>query len=166
MKDDDLRWREVLAFAEHHLGHPLDNADPATLSPFEAAEVLWPLNDVFRPRMATIRAMPYDPTHEAGADRAVRDFAYSPTGSVWEGLADGVWRVLLERHTQLLMVVTANMVNGSPVFATVPAAFPQSARIGWLALRYLYRMELPWPAEDRSSLRLPDGGPSGLMPPR
>lgn len=123
-------------------------------------EIMWPLNDLFRPRLHEIRALPYDPEFEAEADAAIERMAEDAAGA-WAGLSPGAWRVLLERHLQMLVVATANMAVGNRLM-TLPPGPPltdEELRVA-LALLWLLQMKLPFPAVDRSLHEFPPQPPA------
>lgn len=118
-------------------------------------EIMWPLNDMFRARLHLFRHLPYDPAFEKQADEAILRLEHNPA-SAWENLPLEVWRVLLERHAQMLAVAAANMVAGNPL-TTLPPGPPLSdsdLRVG-LAFLWLLKMKLPFPAGDRSRYEFP-----------
>lgn len=128
------------------------------LSGWDVVEILWPLNDMFRPRLREIRSLPYDASFEAAADDAIRAFAETPEAATWKTIPAGAWRVLLERHQQLLVVAMANEAAGNPM-TVMPAGLSQQDRLAGLMLLLLLRMKLPFPAADRSRTELPEGSP-------
>lgn len=118
-------------------------------------EIMWPLNDMFRARLHEIRTLPYDAAFEAEADAAIGRMA-DDAAEAWTGLSPGAWRVLLERHLQMLAVAAANMAAGNPLM-TLPPGPPLSEgdlRVG-LALTWLLRMKLPFPEADRARYEFP-----------
>ena len=100
---------------------------------------------------------------ERRADDAIRDFAYRR--GTWDALPVGTWRVLLERHLQMLTVLTANAAHGTQVSMTVPRELLESARLGFAVLFWLYRMKLQWPPDDRSAVALPEGAAETYLRP-
>ena len=160
---DKRRWREVEAYAEHHLDHPLEFAEPRHFSPMETIEILWPLNDVFRPNVHRIRTEKYRATYERKADDAIREFVYRP--DTWDRLPTATWRVLLERHLQMLTVLAANHASGVQSLMSLPRGLPESARLGFAMLFWLYRMKLPWPVDDRAAVELPEGAVEAFLRP-
>ena len=152
---DRKKWREVEAFVGHHLDEPLELAEPQHFSPLETMEILWSLNEIFRPKFHRIRSEKYRGAHERKADDAIREFAHRRGD--WDALPVGTWRVLLERHLQMLTVLAANAASGERVSMTLPRALPEDARLGFAMLFWLYRMKLPWRPDDRSAVELPEG---------
>lgn len=118
-------------------------------------EIMWPLNDMFRSCLHRINVLPYDAAFEVEADEAI-DRMQKDIATAWQGLSDGAWRVLLERHTQMIVVALANQRERNPLL-TLPPGPPLSdeeLRIG-LALYFLHRMKLPHPPADRSPSETP-----------
>ena len=151
------KLRALDAFAARHLGYALEYAEPHPISPLETLSILWSLNDVFRPRLLELRAQQYSVGHETAADRAIVHFAREPGADAWAELPAATWRVLLERHEQMLMTVAANHLSGRREFMAIPLGLPESARLGFAMLFWLYGMKLPWPPDGRPSLELPEG---------
>ena len=119
------------------------------LSGWRVVELLWPLNDMFRARWEKIRHLPYIAGFESHADAAIRAFAEAPGAGTWAALPNGVWRVLLERHQQMIAVALANEAAGNPVISLPAGLSEDDQRIG-LMLLFLLEMKLPWPPTDRS----------------
>lgn len=132
---------------------PPPNSEP--ISPDQLLEHLWWLNDVFRPELARIVTLPYDASYEAEADEALSNLARDDNTTSWAHCTPGAWRVLLERHIQMLLVATANMAAGESVITYLPKGMKASDKRIGLALLFLPRMKLPWPPEDRSGFVFP-----------
>lgn len=152
-------------FFESVMG-PLDEIAPQPLSGWEYVEHIWPLNDVFRPHIERIRSVRYRPRYESGADRAVEAFVERPVSETWHDLNAGVWRVLLERHMQMLTVALTNDANGNEHFTFIPAGLPKPCVMPGLMLLWLHSTELPSPPKDRSTLELPAGAPPAPIRPQ
>lgn len=122
-------------------------------------EIMWPLNDIFRARMHEIRAFPYSPNFEAEADEAISGLVDNPS-SAWENISTGAWRVLLERHAQMIEVAIANMIAGNPLIALPPGPglTDDELRVG-LALLWILKMKLPFPVRDLSNYEFPASPP-------
>ena len=149
-------------YFEEILGKPLDLIEPIPVTGWEVVETVWPLNEIFRPFLTRIRTVKYDERYEAAADAAIEKYVQSQSAKTWDDLPAEVWRVLLERHQQLIIVALANEKEGNPV-TILPSGLPASARLGGIMLLLLHGMKLPWPAEDRSQFEFPEGGsPSSL----
>ncbi|PPD34189.1 MAG: hypothetical protein CTY19_04860 [Methylomonas sp.] len=127
------------------------------LSGMDAINVLWPLNDIFRPHMPEIVALPYDKTLETEADLAIEAFIGGEGESAWERLSLGVWRVLVERHTQALVVARTNEAAGNSVM-TIPEDLPEHAWLCATMLYLMYQMELPYPVKPLSLTGFPAVG--------
>ena len=154
----------ALAYFESVLGRPLEGVAPVSVSGWRVVQILWPLNAIFRPHIARIGTMKYRPAFEAEADKAIEAFVAKPEAAAWAGISPGAWRVLLERHQQMLVVAMANEAKGNPL-TKLPQGLPGSAELPGVMLLFLHSMKLPWPPEDRSKLDLPDGPtPTSLRP--
>jgi len=149
------RTQELLeAYTERELGRPRDGIRPEYLSGWQVIEALWPLNDVFRPVWDQVSSVPYQAQYEAAADEAIERYVFS--GVAWdERLPAGVWRVLLERHQQAIMVATANEIEGNALMMPIPCGFPESARTGLAMLFWLHQMTLPFEVQDPAAFELP-----------
>lgn len=135
----------------------MDEVDGVNLSGWDVVELMWPLNDMFRARLMEIGPLRYDAAFEAEADEAIKAMADDPVAP-WAGLSPGAWRVLLERHQQLLTVAAANEAAGNPMIK-LPAGLEEGDRRIALMLIFLLRMKLPSPPADRSRLQLPSKPP-------
>lgn len=130
---------------------------PRTLSGMDVVGALWPLNDVFRPHLNDVGRLPYEPQYEAAADNAVQSFvAHGP--AAWAELPAGVWRVLMERHLQALVVASANEVAGNLDFMLVPEEMPDASIPGAAMIYMLHGMTLPFPVKPRSADGFPQPG--------
>lgn len=127
---------------------------PRVLSGMNVVEVLWPLNDLFRPHLKDVGELPYESRNEADADAAIEGFV--ARGEVaWCNLPAGVWRVLMERHQQALVVSCANDAAGNSAFMTIPAALPEAALRGAAMIYLLHGMTLPFPVKPRLASEFP-----------
>ena len=151
MIDFDL----LRSFVEFALERPLESVPPEPASGLQVVEALWPLNERFRPHLVRIRALPYASVFEPEADAALAALA-KDVNADWSSLPAGAWRVLLERQQQAIMVALANEVSGNAVMQ-MPSGLSDTQRTVFAALFLLHGMALPWPAEDRSHLELPEG---------
>jgi hypothetical protein len=97
-------------------------------------ELMWPLNDVFRIRLHEIGSLTYDASFETEADSAIAALPENP--SAWQAASPGAWRVLLERHVQMLEVALANALIGNPLitFPPGPALSDDEWRTGLMLL--------------------------------
>lgn len=132
--------------------------DMQTINGWRLIELFWPLNDMFRARLPELRSLPYDEAFEGEADAALIAFSERPDASAWASISPGAWRVLLERHQQMLVLAVANEKAGNPMCAIPAGAEEADQRIG-LMLIWLLRMKLPFPPADRSRLELPSSPP-------
>lgn len=140
-----MRFEPAKEFFRLCLGEEWQSeATPVKLSGDRVMELLWPLNEVFRPRLPEVESLPYDSTFETEADSVIDDMAVVLDTSVLGQAPANVVRVLLERHKQMLMVATTNRMNGNPV-TTLPAGLSATQQRIGLVLLLLRGMELPWP---------------------
>lgn len=130
---------------------------PRMLSGMDIVAALWPLNDLFRPHLADVGALPYEPSSEAAADAAVEGYVVHGS-SAWENLPAKVWRVLMERHQQALVVASANEVAGNSAFMAVPVDLPDASIPGAAMIYMLHGMKLPYPVKHRSAAEFPQPG--------
>ena len=122
-------------------------------------EIMWPLNDMFRAKLVTIRTLPYDKSFESEADSAIKNLTSNPSNA-WANLSDGAWRVLLERHLQMFEVALANIMAGKHLMTLPPGPgmTDDELRIG-LSLFWLLGMKLPFPVRDLSGYEFPEAPP-------
>lgn len=158
-------YNVAIAFMERKMGAAINDCPPVPISPWRLIELMWPLNDIFRPHIHKIRTLSYDPSYEEQADEAIDAFAEQPEYSTWECLPGPVWRVLLERHQQMLSVAALNEANGTPSITRLPLPLPHRDRLPALMLLMLRSMKFPFPPEDRSRLELPQGSPAQSLRP-
>ena len=124
------------------LGEGWETAPPTELTGQQVAQLLWPLNDLFRPRIRRMSDVPYDPHFSAGADFAI-DAAVETLDLARLADADlRSMRVLLERLAQTLTATTA--LRDEP-FMEVPADLSEELQRFAVILIVLRSMELPWP---------------------
>lgn len=127
------------------------------LSGMDIVAALWPLNDLFRPHLADVGQLPYEPRYEAEADAAVESFVVHGA-SAWSNLPAGVWRVLMERHMQALVFASASEAAGNPALMTIPAALPDMSIPDAAMIYMLHGMKLPYPVKPRSPDEFPPPG--------
>lgn len=156
------RFDELHAFLVDATGLLEREWHPLELSPWGLLNALWPMSDVFRPKMDRLNSVPYESRAEAGADEAILAFARRGAAD-WQDLSADVWRVLVERHTQMLMVCMANEAAGRKTMWLIPAQLPESHRTRAAVLEWWLRMELPFPVHQSGSLALPEGSVPGPM---
>ena len=148
----------ALKYFEKVFGQSIDNIKPVELSGWEVVEIIWPLNNLFRPKWRHIRSVKYRIGFEKEADKAIEDFVVNPVAGIWDNLADGTWRVLLERYTQLIQLALANELADNPV-TYLPEGLPKASQLCGLMILLLHSMKLPWPPGDRSHLEKPAESP-------
>lgn len=150
-------------FLERGLGIDLDTVQPIQLSGWQCVEALWPFNDLFRPAIARIRSLAYDPSFETEADAAL-ELLGADTNASWGNLSAGAWRVLLERQQQAILLALANELSGNPVMPIPPRLSPEQTTTA-VALFLLHGMKLPWPPSDRSGFEVPSGSALATLRP-
>jgi hypothetical protein len=151
-------------FLERTLGKTLDGVEEFSLSGWRAVQIFWPLNALFTPHIERIKTLKYRAIYEPEADKAIEAFVAKPVAETWATISPGTWRVLLERHQQMLTVALANEAAGNPL-TSLPVGLPAPAELQALMLLFLHSMKLPWPPKDRSRLDLPNGpAPASLRP--
>lgn len=132
--------------------------DTQEISWWRVVELLWPLNDMFRARLLDICKLKYDEAFEEEADSAIAAYIKNPGAGAWGGIAPEAWRVLLERHQQMMTLAAYHEAEGDPRIK-IPAGLNETDQLLFLMLVLLGRMKLPFPPADRSRLRLPAGPP-------
>lgn len=158
MKD----FSELMVFLEQMTGLSAEEWIPAPRTPWQLAEALWPMWDTFRPRAQRLKVLPYLRRHEQAADEAIIDFAVS--GQEWtDALPAGVWRVLLERHMQMLTVCMLNEGVIGGFTWHLPAQLPAEYETRAAVLEWWLRMKLPFPPHAKGSMEFPDGSVPGPM---
>lgn len=156
MKDTTKQF--LMAFIAATLNKMPDEwGAPRVLSGMKVVETLWPLNDVFRPHLADVGGLPYESRYEAEADAAVESYVVQGE-EAWVKLPAGVWRVLVERHQQALVVACANEAAGNATFMSIPAALPETAIPGAAMIYMLHGMALPYPVNPRLASEFPPAG--------
>ncbi len=151
------RFQLAISYFESVMGRPLQQVPPVSVSGMGMVEIIWPLNEMFRPFLTCIRTIKYDSKYEAAADKAIELYVKNPGPSIWDSLPGEVWRVLLERHNQLIVTGMANEAAGNKKFTSLPLGLPESAKLGGVMLLWLHSMPLPFPPEDRSDFVFPAG---------
>ena len=143
------------------LGDGWETAPPTDLTGWRVCELLWPLNDIFRPRLEEVRALPYDARWCAGADFAIDAAADAGDLSPVADADPRVLRVLYERHTQTL---TAAGATSDERFTRVPRDLSEDQQRLAVMLIVLHSMELPWPPGGPRSAGSQSGGRGGQPP--
>lgn len=143
MKKEHIRLLEK--FTDTHLPPNWRN-DLHHLSGWKTAKVLWTTNNIFKQFYSTIASLPYSNKYESAANQAIEDYVF---GTNWSVLypSPPVWRVLLERYTQALLVCT---MNGNQDVIVVPKQLPLELLPKFVMLDLQWDMQLPLPVADRS----------------
>lgn len=143
-------------YAQHLGSYWKETAKPVHLTCWQVVEALWPMNDVFRPRMAMLESLAYNKDCEVQADEAIAAYV---NGSLWhdDSPPPPVWRVLLERHTQTITLALANEAAGNTRLMTVPDSLAKDLRMNVAILFFQYQMALPYPVSVSPVLLWPQG---------
>jgi len=120
------------------------NAPAVGISPARYIALMWAWNEVFKAKAARLDAMGYDPLFEEDADKALLRLTSAAPGKAWKRCSTGCWRVLYERHVQMLTLAMTNEVERSPALAFLPAGLSDDQQRTGLALIFMLRMKLPW----------------------
>lgn len=148
----------------HELSKPLLSCKPRPLKARDAMAFLWALNERYRPRVHQIKTVRYRKQFEREADNALRTLVLA--GDDWSTLPLVVWRVMLERHQQALIVCVANDLHAPDAeMLHVPEGFSDRATAHFVAVWLCHSMKLPYPVTDESKLdidSLSGNLPSGL----
>ena len=112
---EPLNIQLAYEYFERVLGRPLEQIQPVPVTGWEVVEIVWPLNEVFRPFLSRIRTVKYDNRFEATADKAIEAFVNAQRLETWKELPGDTWRILLERHQQLIVVALANEAQRNSV---------------------------------------------------
>lgn len=147
----------AFAYFEKVLGVGWDTSEPLPVSPERVMELLWPLNEVFRPRYERLKLLPYRQEFETAADAALLQYAKTCSAESWGMLSDGIWRVLLERHHQIMLVAMTNMAAGTPSLTPLPPGLTEEQERTGVMLSFFHQMKLLWPPFDMSGMQLPAG---------
>ena len=144
-------------FFQNRIGQDWKNSQPRRVTPTDALEALWTLNAIYQPNYHLIQSLPFTASYERDADRALEKLAH---GGAWNEREPKpiVWRVLLERHIQSMVVVQANELHGSESVAIIPSALPQSFVPLSVALFLQYEMKLILPIGEHLPESLQAGG--------
>ncbi|WP_147395146.1 hypothetical protein [Azospirillum cavernae] len=156
----------LMVFLEERTGLPENSWIPMALTAWDLLGALWPMNDVFRPKLIRIRALRYHARFEAEADEAVIAFSRSPVPSTWDSISSGAWRVLLERHLQMVTVCTANATASEKSIWIIPQELPEGDRTAAAVLEWWLEMKLPWKPRDPGQIELPEATHPGPIWPQ
>jgi len=145
-----MAFDAAIKFLEDTMGKPLDDCVPVPVSPDEYLEIMWSLNDVFKEHVHLINSVKYKKAFEKSADKAVEKFAFGDAER--KTISSGTWRVLLERHKQMLTVALANKHAGESSITVLPHGFPEDQKQAALMLLLLRRMKLPYKVNDQQAV--------------
>ena len=135
---------------ETELKRPVETAQFASLSGYETLALLWPLNERFTPRMAQIKTISYRKQFEKAADNAIEDFLMKDDD--WSEIPLVVWRVLLERHNQAIILCVANALANNTELMHIPVGLSRFAQTKFAVVYLCYAMKLPYKVLDESQL--------------
>jgi hypothetical protein len=121
-----------------------ESAPAVAVLPARYIQLMWGWNTVFKTKAARLAAMAYDPLFEEDADQALLRLTAAPPGKAWKRCSTGCWRVLYERHVQMLTLAMTNEIERAPALAHLPAGLSVDQQRTGLALMFLLRMKLPW----------------------
>lgn len=143
----------MLAFAFSRMGPRVHGAAPRFITPDEAMEIVWPINDLLLPHKQQIAGVPYYRDRERQCDEALLAFAMRPQAPVLEQCLDAEgWRVLHDRHGGFLVVAAANKAGRNNEFVVIPKGLPKEDWLGAIVLSFYLRFpreHLPEPPQQR-----------------
>ncbi|ECI5214684.1 hypothetical protein DUQ17_22305 [Salmonella enterica subsp. diarizonae] len=148
MSPKAMKLLEMLCQTE--LALPLVSLKSVPLGGYETLECLWPMNDRFRPRMEQIKTISYRKQFEKAADEAIG--SYLTKDDDWSGLPLVVWRVLIERHQQAILMCVTNALAENSGVMPIPAGLSESARTKFAVAFLWYAMKLPYKLTDTAQL--------------
>lgn len=148
------RLELIRAYVQQHTSQPLEAFEPQPFLAAQVLEVLWSLNARFRPHLAQIGSVAYAATFEPEADKAVQALVLADDD--WSGVSPGAWRVLLERHVQLLFIAQ-QLASSGRAMTRVPAGLAKHHQARIAIADLLHSMKLPLAPADRSGFALPEG---------
>lgn len=148
------RLELIRTYVQQHTGQQLEAFEPQPFFATQVLEVLWPLNARFRPHLAQIGSVAYAAAFEPEADEAIQ--ALVLVDDDWSGVSPGAWRVLLERHIQLLFIAQQLAAAGS-VMTRVPSGLAKHHQARIAIADLLHAMKLPLAPADRAGFALPEG---------
>jgi len=134
-------------------------SEAMALTPGDQLALLFDHAPLFTPRMALLRATPYDPAFDLDADGALANLALSDSLAGFDVMPAGGWRVMLERYLFAAITIAAVMASGSPIMMRFPAGLQRQHRARALLLRLLLG-----PARTIDRTVLPRSAP-GTLPP-
>lgn len=127
-------FEELERFVVYKMGDRLRDARQVRVTPDEAMELAWPINDLLLPYRRAIEGVPYDIAAEEECDNAIVAFALAPNATTLAPMSIKAWRVLHDRHTAFLAVAAFQQAQGNADFFMLPEGFPEEDRLGALML--------------------------------
>ena len=113
---------------EHELGPDWRERPADPIAPWEAIELLWPLNAAFRSVLPQISEVPLCPGREGDADLALERWALGQSEELLLSNDPSLARLLLERHVQAMAFLAANAAAENPVIVTLPRGLSAAAK--------------------------------------
>lgn len=111
--------------------------DPEAFSPEETAMLLYETGYLFTPRMAAIKATPYDTHFDEEADGALIWLARFDNFELWDKMSAGGWRVMYERFSYAIVVAGANAAAGTEVMTRLPQGLDHQSQCRAAMLQFL-----------------------------
>ena len=113
------------------------------ITPWTAAELLWPFHEMVRARMLSFGAMPEKTAADEAAARAAVDaLGTDAETAAWQALSPGAWRVLSEHIAGCMVIMLSAHVAGRAAYR-IPAGQSDEQRRKLLARTALRRAWLP-----------------------
>jgi len=126
------------------------DAPAVGISPARYIQLMWEWNAVFKGKAARLAALGYDPLFEEHADKALLRLTAADPSKAWKRCSTGCWRVLYERHVQMLMLAMTKEAERATFLTHLPAGLDEERQRTGLALICMLRMKLPWAPAMRS----------------
>ncbi|QHJ80034.1 MAG: hypothetical protein [Caudoviricetes sp.] len=144
MSPKAMKLLEILC--EIELNQPMASLQPISLGGYDTLECLWSLNERFKPRMEQIKTVSYRKQFEKDADNAIEEFLMK--NDDWSELPLVVWRVLIERHQQAIILCLTNALAENTTVMHIPMGLSESARTKFAVAYLWYAMKLPYKVTD------------------
>jgi hypothetical protein len=151
--------RVLERFYALRIGEGWRQSSPRSVSTDQALQALWQLNDLYQQNYQLIASLSYASTYEKEADQALEKLVL---GGAWSGRDPKpiVWRVLLERQHQSMVVVLANELHNNDDFCTIPSELPEVYLPHAIALFLQFEMKLILEPKNKLPAHWP---PTGLQ---
>lgn len=143
---------ELMGFAVTVMGPDALNAEPMFLTPDEAMEVVWAINDMLLPQRRSIDAVPHTRSGFNECDDAILAFGLDPSARTFQRLlTPHGWRSLQDRHMGFLTVAAANKAAGNDQFIVLPKGMARRHWLPAILISHYFRFpraHLPTPVLD------------------